>query len=111
MPLAIELAAAWLRVVPCAQIVREIERDLNFLTTRLRDMPDRHRSIQAVFEHSWRLLSDSEQRTFMQLSIFRGGFHRKAAEQVANATWIDLAALVEKSLLSVNATGRYYIHE
>lgn len=111
MPLAIELAAAWLRVVPCAQIAREIERDLNFLTTRLRDVPDRHRSIQAVFEHSWRLLSPSEQSTFQQLSIFRGGFDRKSAEQVTGASMFDLATLVEKSLLSVNTSGRYYIHE
>jgi len=111
MPLAIELAAAWLRVLPCAQIARAIERDLNFLTTRLRDVPDRHHSIQAVFEHSWRLLSPSEQTTFQQLSIFRGGFHRNAAAQVAGASWLDLAALVEKSLLSVDATGRYSVHE
>ncbi len=98
-------------MLPCAQIAREIERDLNFLTTRLRDVPDRHRSIQAVFEHSWRLLSPSEQAIFQQLSIFRGGFHRNAAEQVAGASWLDLATLVEKSLLSVDATGRYSIHE
>jgi predicted ATPase/DNA-binding SARP family transcriptional activator len=111
MPLAIELAVGWLRVITCEQIAREIARNLDFLTTRLRDVPQRHRSIYAVFEHSWRLLSPSEQETFQQLSIFRGGFDSAAAAQVAEASWLDLAALTEKSLLSVNSSGRYTIHE
>jgi DNA-binding SARP family transcriptional activator/predicted ATPase len=111
MPLAIELAVAWLGLMPCEQIAREITRNLNFLTTRLRDVPDRHRSIHAVFEYSWRLLSPSEQETFQQLAVFRGGFDYQAAAEVAEASWLDLAALKEKSLLSVNSQGRYSIHE
>lgn len=111
MPLAIELAAAWLRVMPCAQIAEEITRNAGFLTTRLRDVPERHRSIHAIFEHSWRMLSPSEQETFQQLSIFRGAFDYRAAAQVAEASWLDLAALRDKSLLSVNSGGRYTLHE
>lgn len=111
MPLAIELAVAWLGIMPCAQIAREIMHNLNFLTARQRDLPDRHRSIQAVFEHSWRLLTESEQETFQRLSVFRGGFDYPAATQVAEASWLDLAALKEKSLLNVNSSGRYTLHE
>ncbi|MEX1021303.1 MAG: tetratricopeptide repeat protein [Litorilinea sp.] len=111
VPLAIELATAWLRVISCAQIAREIERNLDFLTTRLRDVPQRHRSIRAVFEHSWHLLTSSEQETLQQLSVFRGGFDYQAAAQVAEASWLDLVALKEKSLLNVNSSGRYTVHE
>lgn len=111
VPMAIELAVAWLRVISCAQVAREISRNLDFLATRLRDVPERHRSIRAVFEHSWRLLTPSEQETLQQLSVFRGGFDYSAAAQVAKASWLDLVALKEKSLLSVNSSGRYTIHE
>jgi len=55
MPLAIELAAPWIRVMSCDDIVRETERNAGFLTTTLRDVPARHRSMRAVFDHSWGL--------------------------------------------------------
>jgi tetratricopeptide (TPR) repeat protein len=111
MPLAIDLAVAWLGVMSCAQVAVEIARNLNFLTARVRNVPDRHRSIHAVFEQSWRLLTSSEQATFQQLSVFRSGFDYQAAAQVTEASWLDLAALKEKSLLNVNANGRYTVHE
>ncbi len=111
MPLAIDLAVAWLGVMSCAQVASEISRNFNFLTARLRDVPERHRSIRAVFEQSWRLLTPSEQETFQQLSLFRSGFDYQAAAQVAEASWLDLATLKEKSLLQVNANGRYTVHE
>jgi hypothetical protein len=99
MPLGIELAAAWLKMVPCSQIAREIERSLQFLTTRARDVPERQRSVQAVFEHAWQLLSPQEQDMFKQLALFPGGVDRKAAEAVAGASLLALAVFAEKSLL------------
>jgi DNA-binding SARP family transcriptional activator len=53
MPLAIELAAAWIRVLSCAEIAGQIEQGIHFLATSLRDLPPRHRSLHAVFDHSW----------------------------------------------------------
>lgn len=111
MPLAIELAAGWLKRLSCADIGNEIERNLDFLATNLRGVPDRHRSIRAVFAHSWQLLSEDEQVVFMKLSVFRGGCTREAAEAVANASLYLLSDLVDKSLLRVNSDGRYDIHE
>ncbi len=111
MPLGLELAAAWVRVLSCQEIVQEIEKNLAFLTTSLRDMPARHRSLAAVFDHSWKLLSSEEQSVFRGLAVFRGGFWREAAEQVAGATLPLLSALVDKSFLRRNASGRYEIHE
>ncbi len=111
IPLAIELAAAWARVMPCAEIAREIESSLDILTTILRNLPDKHRSMRAVFEHSWKLLSEDEQAVFRKLAVFRGGFTREAAEQVACASLPALSLLVDKSLIRVNANGRYDLHE
>lgn len=111
LPLAIELAAAWTATLPCEAIAREIERDLSLLVTTLRNVPDRHRSVRAVFDHSWRGLSDEEQEAFRRLAIFRGGFRREAAQAVAGATLQHLAALVAKSLLRYEAGGRYHLHE
>jgi predicted ATPase/DNA-binding CsgD family transcriptional regulator len=111
MPLAIELAASWVRTLPCAEIVREIERNLDFLATNVRNMPERHRSMRAVFAESWRLLSEEECDVFRRLSVFRGTFGRDAAEKVAGASLTLLSMLVDKSLLRPVAGGRYQVHE
>jgi predicted ATPase len=111
MPLGIELASSWVPTLTCADIAHEIEQNLAFLTTSLRDVPTRHRSLRAVFDHSWNLLSEEERRAFRQLSVFQGGFLRDAAEQVAGATLPLLAALVDKSLMYRDTTGRYNMHE
>ncbi len=111
MPLGLELAAAWARVLSCREIAQEIERNLDFLVASARDVPARHRSMRAVFDHSWNLLSLEEQRVLRQLSVFRGGFTRQAAEQATGASLPQLAGLVDKSLVSLTAGGRYYMHE
>lgn len=111
MPLAIELAAAWVPVLPCAGIADEIERGLDILTTTLRDAPERQRSMRAVFEHSRELLTEEEQEALYQLSLFRGGFQRDAAQAVAGANLSVLSALFSKSLLRRNKSGRYDLHE
>jgi predicted ATPase/DNA-binding NarL/FixJ family response regulator len=109
-PLAIELAASWARTLTCAEIATEIQHNLDFLTTNLRNLPLRHRNMQAVFAQSWSLLSTVEQAIFCRLSIFRGGFRRHAAEQVTGATLLLLSKLVDKSLIRWEANGRYQIH-
>jgi len=112
MPLAIELAAAWLHILNVYEIAQELEKGLGLLTTELRDAPERHRSIHAVFDHSWSLLSQIERETFMRLSVFRGGFTREAAQHVAGASLQLLAGLVNKSFLSCDpGSGRFEIHE
>jgi tetratricopeptide (TPR) repeat protein len=111
MPLGIELAAAWVKMLSCREIAHEIERSLGFLATSMRDMPQRHRSLRAVFDHSWQLLSEAERSVFRRLSVFRGGFQREAAAQVAGADLPLLSALVDKSLLRQHHSGRYEMHE
>jgi len=111
MPLGIELAASWLKHFPCTQIAREIEQSLDFLATTLRNVPARHRSMRAVFEHSWNLLAPAEQQVFQRLAVFRGGFRLEAAQQVAVASFPLLVSLAEKSLVQVAPSGRYQMHE
>jgi len=111
MPLAIELAAAWTRTLSCAEVAQEIQSNINFLATSTRDVPERHRSIRATFDYSWKLLSIEEQNTLKQLAIFRGGFTREAAEFVAGANLSRLSALVSKSLLNRTLPGRFDLHE
>ena len=111
MPLALELSAKWVRMLVCEEIAVEIEHNLDILETAARNVEPRHRTMRAVFEPTWQHLSDDERSVFMQLSVFRGGFTRQAGEQVARASLRTLSALVDKSLLQVDATGRYNIHE
>ena len=111
MPLGIELAAAWVRTLSCEEIAREIERGLDFLSVSAKDLPARHRSLRAVFDHSWQLLSEEEGQILLQLSVFQGGFQLDAAQQIAGASLAVLAALVTKSLTRRSSTGRYDLHE
>ena len=112
VPLAIELAAAWVRILTVPEIEAELRRGLDILETSARNMPPQHRTMRAVFDRSWDMLSPHEQRVFARLSVFAGGFDAAAAQQVADANRLDLAQLLDKSWLRRNAeTGRYAIHE
>jgi predicted ATPase/DNA-binding CsgD family transcriptional regulator len=112
MPLAIELAAAWLAALSPSEIAREIAQGLDFLQTTLRDIPDRQRSIRAVFEASWQHLNAEEQRVFRELSVFRGGFTREAAQAVSRAGTDTLIGLANKALISRHPNrGRFEVHE
>jgi len=111
MPLGIDLAAAWVRTLSCAEIAQEIERGLDFLSGPARDLPARHRSMRAVFDHSWKLLTEEEQGVLRRMSVFPGGFGRVAAEIVSGATLSVLSSLMTKSLLRRSGVGRYDLHE
>jgi predicted ATPase/transcriptional regulator with XRE-family HTH domain len=110
-PLGIELAAAQLLVLPCSEIAQRLQHSLDVLASSFRNVPERHRSMRALFEHSWNMLTDDQQTVLARLSVFRGGFMLEAAGQVAGAEGIVLAALVEKSLVRVDGEGRYSLHE
>ena len=107
LPLALELAAAWTSSMSCTAIAEEIERNTGLLATQLRNVPERHRSLRAVFEQSWQMLTPAERGALRQLAVFHGGFSRPAAETVTGVTLATLAALCDKSLLRAEATGRF----
>lgn len=110
IPLALELAASWVRVMSCAHILHQIGEDIDFLTSSLRNLPERQRSIRALFDHSWRLLAPLEQEILMRLSVFRSGWRGEAAAEVAGATLQLLAGLVDKSLVRMVGENRFGLH-
>ncbi len=110
LPLGIELAAAWVKMMSPAEIAEQLKENLDVLTARTRNVAERHQSIKATFEHSWSLLTTNEQVALRKLSVFAGGFRLEAARYVANASLPILANLVDKSLLGVSGEGRYERH-
>jgi len=113
-PLAILLAATWTATLSTTDIAAQLTSetaDLDLLRTDWRNVPARHRSLRAVFEHSWRLLTDHQQVVMQALSVFRGGFTPDAALAVADATPHDLRQLVNVSFLRRESSGRYTVHE
>lgn len=114
-PLALELAAGSLRVLTLTQLLSRLERRLELLADRHHDIPERHRSLRAAIESSFRLLSDDHQRFFASLSVFRGGCDLAAAEAVCRGTdpLEALATLEEHSLLQLSPAGegRYLLLE
>jgi predicted ATPase/DNA-binding SARP family transcriptional activator len=111
LPLALELAAAWTTTMPLPDINAEIERGIAFLTTNMRDLPARHRSMQAVFDASWQMLMEAERKVMYQLAYFQGGFSAEAAADIVGATSKQLKALVNKSLIRDLGNGRYDMHQ
>ena len=112
LPLAIELAASWVRLLSCREIAQELERGLDLLESKKVDVPLRHRSIRTVFDHSWTLLTEQERALLMRLSIFQGGFTREAAIAVTRASLSTLSSLVDKSLLRHGKhLDHYDLHE
>ena len=109
-PLALELAAGWLRVYDCAEIVREIVRSLEFLATELHDVPPRQRSVHITWQHTWALLTPAMQRALAALALFRGPFKLEAALAVAQTSVVDLAALLDAALIQRRTNGWYEIH-
>jgi predicted ATPase/transcriptional regulator with XRE-family HTH domain len=110
LPLGIELAAAWVRTLSCAEIANEIGQSVDFLSATRRDATGRHHSLRAVFDSSWKLLTGEEQAVVSRLALFHGGFTRQAAGQVAGATLPVLSALVSKALLRRSEGDRYDLH-
>ena len=111
LPLALILAASWGNTLGCEEIVAEIQRGVSFLQSRQQSFSDKHRSMQVVFEYSWQLLSDREKAVLRRLTVFRGGFSREAAAEVAGAELNTLADLVDQSLVERISSNRYRIHE
>lgn len=110
MPLALDLAASWVSALTPSEIRDEIRQNLDLLEVRQVDVPARHRSIRAIFDSTWGRLNEAERETLLRLAVFRGGFTRSAAQQVAGAGLRMLNLLLSKSLI-YRIGQRYTIHE
>ena len=111
LPLALELCAAWMGTFEPRDLAAELTGGFDLLEGGAPDRPERHHSLRATFEHSWRLLSTEEQRVLARLSVFRGGFERQAALAVTGTGLRPLLTLADHSLIRRDLTGRYSLHE
>ena len=114
MPLAIELAAGWVRLLPPEEIARDLQDSIDVLQhdPAAAAPPARaeHHSLRAVLDRSWALLVPREREALGALSVFEGGFTRAAAQAVAGSALPLLASLADKSLLTTDAGGRFGLH-
>jgi predicted ATPase len=113
-PLAIELAAAWVRLLPPQEIARELRQSIDVLerdpgSQHLPSRPE-HASMRAVLEQSFRLLAPREREALEALTVFRGRFTRAAAQAVTSVAIPLLASLVDKSLLEADGSGQFGLH-
>ena len=111
MPLAIELAAALTRIMPCEQILSNMQENLAILKTDFSDLKLEHRSINAAFEGSFSSCDVAEQKAFLKLTLFPSGFTEEAASNVASASISTLSKLVDKSMLRMRSDCRYHFHD
>jgi predicted ATPase len=111
MPLALELAASWVRTLRVEELLEVLDKDPDMLSAALRDLPERHRSLRNVLDYSWQRLKKIEQSALAKLSVFQGGFTFGAAETVAGAHLALLLSLINHSLVRRNTEGRYSLHE
>lgn len=109
LPLAIELAAARVNVLPPREIARRLDRRLPLLTSGPADAPARQRTLQSTIEWSYDLLDEAERTTFARLGTF-ASWSLEAAEEVAETGLDTLASLVEKSLAQEH-DGRFSMLE
>jgi non-specific serine/threonine protein kinase len=109
LPLALELAAARVKVLTPAQILERLGRSLDLLTSGAHDAPERQRTLRGTVEWSYQLLSADEQHLFARLAVFAGSFELEAAETVCAADLDVLQSLVDKSLLRHTEDGRFFV--
>ena len=110
LPLAIELAAARVKVFDPETLRTKLEQRLPLLVSRSRDLPERQRALRSTIAWSYELLSDEEQLVFRRLTVFRGGATLEAIAAIAGADADLVESLVDKSLVRLRH-GRFVVLE
>lgn len=111
LPLGIELAARWIRLLSPAELAEALEREPDLLEDTHAERPARHQSLRAVFAHSWSRLESEQRLALARLAVFRGGFDVEAALEVTGASLKTLLTLSHKSLLARRRDGRFELPE
>jgi predicted ATPase/DNA-binding SARP family transcriptional activator/Tfp pilus assembly protein PilF len=111
LPLGIELASTSLSGSTCQQVLEDIRQTFGTLQTTHHDVHERHRSLQAAFEYSWKNLPSQLKSVVSNLSVFRGGFTALAAKEIFHVGTVDLQALASHSLLQQTSQGRFAMHD
>lgn len=110
MPLALEIAGSWLSLFTPQMLAEQLERNLNFLVSRHRDVSGRHRSLRAIFDHTIAQLKPIERQTLTRLSYFEESFSLPAGLTIANAPFQVFNTLLDHALLKRHSEGRFTMH-
>ena len=110
MPLAIELAASWVRSLSLRQLEQELSKGLDILSSQKHDTPERHRSIKIVLTQSFEQLTPSARTILEQLSFFNGGLSLQAARAICQISLADLERLISSHLVQ-RIGERFYLHD
>jgi predicted ATPase/DNA-binding SARP family transcriptional activator/tetratricopeptide (TPR) repeat protein len=110
LPLALELAAVQARVRPLPDMVAELRRGADVLRTAADDVPERHRSLDALLSQAWDALSQGQRDALVRLTVFGAGCSLAAADEVAGADVETVATLLERSLLRRVGEDRFEVH-
>lgn len=111
MPLALELAATWVRGLTVGEILLQLRQGVDLLRSDGQQVPQRQRNLQAILDYAWQMLPPAEQAVLARLAVFRGGFDLEAAQQVAEAPLGLLLRLINQALLRRAEDGRFDLHE
>jgi DNA-binding SARP family transcriptional activator/Tfp pilus assembly protein PilF len=110
LPLAIDLAAGQVKTISSEELLHDLAQNMDILRSNAVNLPERHRSITASFENSWKHLSGSLQRTLSMLTVFQSAFTLEAAEQVCGVGSQDIRNLTSQSLLTRDIEENYRFH-
>ncbi len=110
MPLALEMAGSWLSLFSPAQLADEIERNLDFLVATHTDIPNRHRSLRAIFDYTLAQLNEAEQSLLRSLTIFHGDFSLKAVRTILDAAPMTLYKLIDHALVQHRRNDHFGLH-
>ncbi len=110
LPLAIELAASWTRVMPVERIAKELSQGYDLLEASQTDLAQRHQNLKGILETTWAGLSEKKRQTLARFSVFQGGATLEAAEEVTGTHFSILLSLVNESLLRRIPPNRFDMH-
>ena len=110
LPLALELAASWARIMPIARIAAELAQSYTLLESERADLPERHRKLKTILDKTWQGLSEKKRAALASFSVFQGGCTLEAAEAVTEANFSLLLSLVNEALLERSSQGRFEMH-
>ena len=111
LPLGIELAAAWVETLSCAEISRQFDQGNDIVSNSPQNDQLKNRSLQAILISLWDMFSEAEQNVLSGLAVFRGSFSREAGKTIGGASLFFLDALINKSILRHAGQDRYLMHE
>ena len=115
-PLALEMAASWVNIMPCEQIAEQLSKNSAILAVNHHDVPERQRDMQLILNQSWQLLTRFEQVSLMQMGLFQGEFSADALNKIVFADCEPMhrlkcqTALLNKALLHSNQPDQFRLH-